>query len=77
MKTEKEILKEFEENELILDKVEDDIYIFKTKDKWRSYKLYINKKYKEISTENDCAITLEELPLIIKLFEVWENDKNS
>lgn len=76
MKTEKEILKEFEENELILEKVEDDIYTFKSVYN-NGYKLYINKKYKEISTENDCAITLSELPLIIKLFEVWKNDKSN
>ena len=69
-----EVLKEFEKEGLILEKVEDDIYIFKTTG-CSGYKLYINRKFKEIFPEEDCASTLEELPLIIKLFEVWENDK--
>lgn len=75
MKTEKEVLKEFEKEGLILEKVENDIYIFKTKKEWSDYRLYINRKFKEVFPEDNCAITLEVLPLIMKLFEVWENDK--
>ena len=74
MKTEKEVLKEFEQEGLALEKVENDIYIFKTKG-CSKYKLYINRQFKEIFPEEDCAISLEELPLIMELFEVWENDK--
>jgi hypothetical protein len=68
IRTEKEILKDFEKEGLKVIQNDNEFMVFEA---MNGYTLTINKKYKEVFHKEDCAIVVEEIVLLHELFNCW------
>lgn len=69
MRTEQEILKEFEEIGLKVIQNDSEFLVFTNK--FGSYTLTIIKQFKEVFHQDDCAIGCDEIKLLYELFTFW------
>lgn len=69
MRTEQEILKEFEEIGLKVTQNDSEFLVFTSK--FNNYTLTIIKEFKGVFHQDDCAIECDEIKLLCELFKCW------